>query len=106
VAPPSIHPNGDVASVGTIHSICDLPNTAARGYHEGVAANGIHLKSERVVIRIDGATKRQLDSLAARVGRPVSHLGRLALSRVHDLVPASWLAGADVEQSIGARRGE
>lgn len=75
-------------------------------YVWSVASNGRHLKSERVVIRIDGATKRQLDMLAARVGRPVSHLGRLALSRVSDLVPASWLADAGVEQVIGSGRSE
>ena len=59
-------------------------------------------KDERIGVRLDAETRARLAALAARCGRPLSHVLRAALVNAEKAVPRAWFEAGEFERAAGA----
>jgi predicted transcriptional regulator len=59
-------------------------------------------KDARIAVRLDAETRARLVQLAARTGRPLSHVLRAALMNAEQAVPRAWFETGKFEEAAGA----
>jgi len=59
-------------------------------------------KDERIAVRLDSETRTRLEKLAARTGRPLSHVLRAALVNAEKALPRAWFDAGEFEKAAGA----